>query len=64
MIREHFLPLPLYNLVQGATLYRPTQRLPERVTLESSALVRCPNRQHLEAPSPRSLDRMVGGAAR
>jgi len=38
MIREHFLPLRLYNLVQGATLYRPTQRLPERVTLESSAL--------------------------
>ena len=38
MIREHFLPMRLYALAQGATLYRPTQHLPERVTLESSAL--------------------------
>jgi hypothetical protein len=38
MIREHFLPLPLTGLAEGATLFRPVQHLPERVTLESPAL--------------------------
>jgi len=38
VIREHFRPLPLTRLADGARLYQPTQRLPERVTLESPAL--------------------------
>jgi CBS domain-containing protein len=38
VIREHFLPLRVTALNRNATLYRPTQRLPESVTLESSAL--------------------------
>lgn len=38
MIREHFLPLRATALNRNATVYRATQRLPESVTLESSAL--------------------------
>lgn len=38
MIREYFLPLRSISLHANAALYRPTQRLPERVTLESAAL--------------------------
>jgi CBS domain-containing protein len=38
VIREHFLPLRVTPLAASATLYRPTQQLPEQVTLESSAL--------------------------
>lgn len=38
MIRDAFLPLPLISLVDGATVFRPVQSLPERVALESPAL--------------------------
>lgn len=38
MIREHFRPFPLTALVEGATVFRPVQALPDRVTLESPAL--------------------------
>ncbi len=38
MIRDVFLPLPLISLADGASVFRPVQRLPERVTLESPAL--------------------------
>ena len=37
MIREYFVPLRVTALNDNATLYRPTQSLPESVTLESSA---------------------------
>ena len=37
MIREYFVPLRVTALNDDATLYRPTQSLPESVTLESSA---------------------------
>lgn len=38
MIRDAFLPLPLISLADGACVFQPAQRLPERVTLESPAL--------------------------
>jgi CBS domain-containing protein len=38
MIREHFRPLRVLGLTEGARLYRPARQLPEQVTLESSAL--------------------------
>jgi CBS domain-containing protein len=38
VIRDFFLPLPLISLADGATVFHPVQRLPERVTLESLAL--------------------------
>ena len=38
MIRDAFLPLPLIPLVDGASVFRQAQSLPERVTLESPAL--------------------------
>ena len=38
MIRNTFLPLPLISLADGAAVFQPVQRLPERVTLESPAL--------------------------
>jgi hypothetical protein len=38
MVREYFRPLRMTSLTKAAQLYRPARRLPERVTLESSAL--------------------------
>jgi hypothetical protein len=38
VIREYFTPLGLTGVADGARLYRPVQRAPERVTLESPAL--------------------------
>lgn len=38
MIRDVFRPLPLIPLAEGAAMFHPVQRLPERVTLESPAL--------------------------
>jgi predicted transcriptional regulator len=38
VIRDAFLPLPLISLADGASVFQPAQRLPERVTLESPAL--------------------------
>jgi hypothetical protein len=38
VIREYFAPLGLTGVVEGARLYRPAQKPPERVTLESPAL--------------------------
>jgi CBS domain-containing protein len=38
VIREHFVPLRVAKLHDNAVLHRPRQRLPESVTLESSAL--------------------------
>jgi len=38
VIRDFFLPLPLISLEDGATVFHPVQRLPDRVTLESPAL--------------------------
>lgn len=38
MMREYFRPLRMTGLTKGARLYRPARRVPERVTLESSAL--------------------------
>jgi CBS-domain-containing membrane protein len=38
LIRDAFLPLPLIPLVDGASVFRQAQSLPERVTLESPAL--------------------------
>lgn len=38
MMRDYFLPLPVTALAQGIRLHHPAQHLPERVTLESSAL--------------------------
>jgi len=37
VIREYFLPLRAISLRDDATLYQPTQHLPEQVTLESPA---------------------------
>jgi hypothetical protein len=37
VIREYFVPLRVTALNDDATLYRPTQSLPESVTLENSA---------------------------
>ena len=37
MIRDYFVPLRVTALNDNATLYRPTQSLPESVTMESSA---------------------------
>jgi CBS domain-containing protein len=37
VIRDYFLPLPVTALNEHATLYRPTQKLPESVSLESPA---------------------------
>jgi hypothetical protein len=37
VIRDYFVPLRVTALNDNATLYRPTQSLPESVTLESSA---------------------------
>lgn len=38
MIRDTFLPLPLISLADGAAVFQPVQRLPDRVSLESPAL--------------------------
>jgi len=38
VIRDIFRPLPLISLAEGAAVFHPVQRLPERVTLESPAL--------------------------
>jgi len=38
VIREYFPPLGLTGVAEGARLYRPAQKPPERVTLESPAL--------------------------
>jgi CBS domain-containing protein len=38
MIREHYRPLRVVGLSDGAQLYRPARQLPEQVTLESPAL--------------------------
>jgi len=38
VIREYFAPLGLTGVAQGARVYRPPQKPPERVTLESPAL--------------------------
>lgn len=38
MIRDHFLPLPLVAVVDGASVFHPTQRVAERASLESPAL--------------------------
>jgi hypothetical protein len=38
VIREYFVPLGVAGIVEGARLYHPTRKPPERVTLESPAL--------------------------
>ena len=71
MIREYFLPLRSISLHANATLYRPTQQLPERVTLESAALDVMTDLQQMPAQLlgllPGQLDlnqRRVGEAVR
>jgi hypothetical protein len=49
VIREYFLPLPLISLVEGAALHHPVLRVPERVTLESSALEVMTDLMHVRA---------------
>ena len=49
VMREYFRILPMTGLSEGATLYRPVQPVPERVTLETPALEAMTDLRHSPA---------------